>query len=84
MPGIKRCYKNYLNKDASARGKVGLSLTVNQTGRTTQGSASGFPADEVNSCITGLMSGWTFPIPKDKDGDPTEASFRITLQLVPD
>jgi hypothetical protein len=30
------------------------------------------------------MNGWRFPIPKDKEGDPTEASFAITLQLVPD
>jgi hypothetical protein len=30
------------------------------------------------------MSSWRFPIPKDKDGEATEASFRIALQLVPD
>jgi len=38
MAGLKRCYKNYLNKDASARGKVTLSLTVNSTGRTVNGA----------------------------------------------
>lgn len=83
MAGLKRCYKNYLNKDASARGKVTLSLTINETGRTVKGNAKGF-ASEVDSCIEGLMTSWRFPIPKDKDGDPTEASFAITLQLVPD
>ncbi len=83
MAGLKRCYKNYLAKDASARGKVTLSLTVNETGRTVKGAAKGF-ASEVDDCITGLMSSWRFPIPKDKDGEPTEANFAITLQLVPD
>lgn len=83
MAGLKRCYKNYLSKDASARGKVTLSLTVNETGRTVNGSAKGF-ASEVDACIGGLMSGWRFPIPKDKDGEAIEASFAITLQLVPD
>ncbi|MBL9013067.1 MAG: AgmX/PglI C-terminal domain-containing protein [Myxococcales bacterium] len=83
MAGLKRCYKEYLKKDASARGKVTLSLTVNETGRTTSANAKGFSGD-VDSCIEGLMSSWRFPIPKDKDGDPTEASFAITLQLVPD
>jgi hypothetical protein len=83
MAGLKRCYKEYLKKDASARSKVTLSLTVNETGRTVKGSANGF-AGEVDSCIGNLMSGWRFPIPKDRDGEATEASFAITLQLVPD
>jgi hypothetical protein len=84
MAGLKRCYKEYLKKEASARGKVQLSLTINETGRTVKGKASQFPADEVNSCISNLMGSWRFPIPKDKDGEPTEASFAITLQLIPD
>lgn len=83
MAGIKRCYKEYLKKDASARGKVSLDLTVNETGRTVSGKASGFAGD-IDDCITTQMSSWRFPIPKDKDGDATEASFRIALQLVPD
>jgi hypothetical protein len=83
MAGLKRCYKQYLNKDASARGKVTLALTINETGRTTKGNAKGF-ADEVDTCIGGQMSSWRFPVPKDKDGEATEASFAITLQLVPD
>ncbi len=83
MAGLKRCYKTYLAKDASARGKVTLSLTINETGRTTSSGAKGF-AGEVDACIEGLMGSWRFPIPKDKDGEATEASFAITLQLVPD
>jgi hypothetical protein len=83
MAGLKRCYKTYLAKDASARGKVTLSLTINETGRTTSGNAKGF-AGEVDSCISAQMGSWRFPIPKDKDGEATEASFAITLQLVPD
>ncbi|HET9627108.1 MAG TPA: AgmX/PglI C-terminal domain-containing protein, partial [Kofleriaceae bacterium] len=83
MSGLKRCYKEYLKKDASARGKVTLSLTINETGRTVKGAAHGF-AGEVDECIGNLMSSWRFPIPHDKDGDATEASFNLTLQLVPD
>jgi hypothetical protein len=83
MAGLKRCYKEFLKKDASARGKITLSLTINETGRTVKGSAKGF-SSEVDECIGTLMTGWRFPIPKDKEGDPTEASFAITLQLVPD
>jgi hypothetical protein len=83
MAGLKRCYKNYLVKDASARGKVTLSLTINETGRTVKGAAHGF-AGEVDECITAQMGSWRFPIPKDKGGDATSADFAITLQLVPD
>jgi len=83
MAGLKRCYKNYLVKDATARGKVTLSLTVTESGSVVNGRANGF-AGEVDSCITAQMAGWRFPIPKDKDGDKTEANFAITLQLVPD
>ena len=83
MAGLKRCYKQYLNKDASARGKVTLSLTVSATGNTVNGRANGF-ASEVDACISAQMGGWRFPIPKDKDQEPTDASFAITLQLVPD
>ena len=83
MAGLKRCYKEYLKKDASARGKVSLKFGVNATGRLVNGQASGV-ADEVSSCIQGQMGLWRFPIPKDKDGEATEANFAITLQLVPD
>lgn len=84
MAGLKRCYKEYLKKDASARGKVSLQFTVNTTGRLTNPQASGV-ADEVSSCIRGQMGTWTFPVPKEKDSnEATEANFGITLQLVPD
>jgi hypothetical protein len=83
MAGLKRCYKDYLKKDPSARGKVQLSFTVNETGRSVSNRAKGF-AGEVDSCIQARMDGWRFPIPKDGDGEATDASFSIALQLVPD
>ena len=83
MAGLKRCYKEHLKKDASARGKVVLTFTVNETGRTVKGSAHGF-ASEVDECITNQMGSWRFPVPKDKDGEATDANFSIALQLVPD
>jgi hypothetical protein len=83
MAGLKRCYKTYLAKDVSARGKLALSFTVNESGRATSGKAVGF-ANEIDDCITGLAASWRFPIPKDKDGEATEATFQFTFQLVPD
>jgi hypothetical protein len=83
MAAIKRCYTNHLKQEASARGAVALSFTVNETGRLVSGSAKGF-ATEVDTCIQGNMGTWRFPVPKDKDNEPTDANFAITLQLVPD
>ncbi len=83
MAGLKRCYKEHLKSDPTARGGVQLSFTVNETGRTVGGKAKGF-ASEVDACISGQMGSWRFTAPKDEDGEATEASFSIKLQLVPD
>jgi hypothetical protein len=83
MTQIKRCYTNYLKKDATARGKIALAFTVNETGRAVSTNASGLNS-EVDGCVSNLMVTWRFPVPKDKDGDATSANFKITLQLVPD
>jgi hypothetical protein len=83
MAAITRCYTQYLKKEATSRGAVALSFTVNETGRAVNGNAKGF-SGEVDTCIEGHMGTWRFPAPKDKDGEATDANFAITLQLVPD
>jgi hypothetical protein len=83
MTQIQRCYTGYLKKDATARGAITLAFTVNETGRAVSTNASGLNS-EVDSCVSSLMVTWRFPVPKDKDGDPTAANFKIKLQLVPD
>ena len=83
LAGIKRCYKQYLKKDPTARGKIALALTVNETGRAVSTSASGF-VKEVDDCLAGMMPSWRFPIPKDDDGDAVAATFSIVLTMVPD
>lgn len=83
MSGLKRCHKDLLKTDPTARGKVKLAFTVNESGRTVSPKASGFNSG-LDSCIEGLMSNWRFDVPKDSDGEPTEASFEIALQLVPE
>jgi hypothetical protein len=83
MAGLKRCHEDLLKTDPTARGKVKLSFTVNESGRTVSPKASGFNSS-LDSCVEGLMSNWRFDVPKDSDGDATEASFEIALQLVPE
>jgi hypothetical protein len=82
MAGIKRCYHHELSRDPAARGRIRTTFTVNETGRTAAAHATGF-SKELDLCLEGLMPAWRFPIPKDTDGEPTDASFTITLELVP-
>ena len=54
-----------------------------QGGAQLSNNASGF-ASEVDGCVEQRMGSWTFGIPKDGDGEPTDAQFKIQLQFVPD
>lgn len=82
MLGLQRCYRRGLELDATLSGRVAISFTVDERGHVIDAHASGgTPA--VAGCIQKLMGGWRFPIPRDKDGDPTDASFAVSLALQP-
>jgi hypothetical protein len=81
--GLQRCYKALLKEDPTAKGKVGLSFTVNESGRTTDYDADTEYAS-LSSCIKSQMANWTFPAPKDSDGEKTTASFKVSLALTPE
>ncbi len=82
MSGLQRCYKKGLRGDSTLSGKVAMSFTVTETGRLEDATAHGVSA-EVDACISSLMIGWRFPIPKDKQGDTVDASFKLGLALQP-
>jgi hypothetical protein len=83
MAGIKRCYKNGLKADPTMRGRLTLTFGVDESGRVVNPRATGFAAT-VDECITRMMASWRFPIPKDKDGEATSATFEYGLNLVPE
>ncbi|MBL9013068.1 MAG: AgmX/PglI C-terminal domain-containing protein [Myxococcales bacterium] len=82
MFGLQRCYKTGLVQDSKLSGKISMSFTVTENGKLDDTSARGV-SSEVDSCIQNLMSGWRFAIPRDKDGDPTEQPFKLSLALQP-
>jgi hypothetical protein len=83
MAGLQRCYaKHGLAIDSTMVAKVKVSFVVDETGSSTENQAHGANA-EVDGCIQNQMTGWKFPVPKDKDGDPTEAPFKLQLALQP-
>ena len=83
MAGLQRCYvKHGLAHDASLVAKVTLRFTVDETGAAIDNKANGSNA-EVDGCIRDQMAGWRFQVPKDEDGDPTDAPFTLKLALQP-
>ena len=79
MRGLKACHKQLLKKDPSAGGKVRLKFRVGASGRVTRAAVKGFNP-MVDACIQNRVSGWRFSPPKE-DGEATDATFNITLQL---
>lgn len=82
MAGLQHCYRLGLNKEGTLAGRVAISFTVDERGRLIDADAKGV-SNGVDSCIAKQMEIWRFPIPKDKDGDATDASFSVSLALQP-
>jgi hypothetical protein len=81
MGGLMRCYQLGLKGDASLSGKVAISFTVTETGKTADPSAKG-TTSEVDACIATQMKSWRFAIQRDASGDPTELDYALVLALV--
>lgn len=82
MNGLLRCQKDLLKRDPSAGGRVNLRFTVGETGRVVRVKADGFDPG-VDRCIETQANNWRFGVPKDEDGEITDASFKISLALQP-
>jgi hypothetical protein len=77
LGGVERCYRAHLKRDASARGRVLVSFTVDAKGRAREGAARGI-TDRVDDCIEAQIARWQFPRPA------AEARFALGLELTID
>ena len=82
MAGLQRCYRLGLGADSTLSGRVAISFTVDDRGKVIDPDASGVSSG-VDSCITKQMASWRFPIPHDKQGQPSDASYDVSLALQP-
>jgi hypothetical protein len=80
IAGLSRCYRLGQREDAGLEGKIAIELTVDEHGRVADPSANGL-TQSVDTCISAQMTTWHFGIPKDKDGEATQATFKIALVL---
>lgn len=83
LSGVKQCHKALLQRDRTARGTVRLSFGVDEAGHTVDPVVTGFDAS-FRQCMAARMQQWRFDIPRDASGQPTRASFEISLQVVPE
>jgi hypothetical protein len=72
--GVERCYRRHLKNDATARGRVLVSFTVDPKGRARDGEAHGI-TDRVDDCIAAQVARWQFPKPAQ------ESRFALGLEL---
>ena len=77
LGGVERCYRRHLKRDASARGRVVVSFTVDPKGRARDGQARGITT-LVDGCIASRVARWQFPKPA------REARFALGLELEPE
>jgi hypothetical protein len=82
MTGLRRCYRTALKSNATAKGKLQMSFTVDTTGRTSGVIAKSFDAS-LDTCVKNMMHHWRFPAPKAGAKDAT-ARFEFALSFVPD
>lgn len=72
--GVQRCYQSRLKRDPSARGRVVVTFTVDDTGRVAFRRAQGVHRT-VEQCVERAMSRWAFPPPAE------QTTFRLALRL---
>ena len=77
LGGVERCYRRHLKRDASARGRVMVSFTVDPKGRARDGEARGI-TERVDDCIAAQVARWQFPRPVE------ESRFALGLDLTVD
>jgi hypothetical protein len=82
LAALGACYRGTLARNASVQGKATLALTVKPDGKVDKAKATA-PDPALQGCFGKAMATWTFPVPKNADGEPTEAGFQIALALAP-
>lgn len=83
LAGLRRCYGGVLKVDPEARGGATLAFTVEETGRVGAATVTTTLAPSLASCVETLARSWRFATPRDADGEPVAAEFRVPLEFAP-
>ena len=74
LRGVKRCHAK-----TATDGTAMLRLEVGPTGRVESARVTGFA--EIASCVEALAKKWRFDTPKDDGGEPTRATYKLSIRL---
>jgi hypothetical protein len=74
LGGMQRCYRARLKQDASARGNVIVTFTVDESGRLAYRDARGV-GKALEQCVERAMLRWSFPPPDE------QMTFRLAFRL---
>ena len=77
LNGVERCYTRQAKALGTLNGRVIVSFTVDEQGKTLDGNAHGI-TKQVDGCIRAQVARWTFPAPKK------QSAFSLGLQLSTD
>jgi outer membrane biosynthesis protein TonB len=77
LSGVERCYSRHAKALGTLNGRVVVSFTVAEDGKTRDGDARGI-TKRVDGCIRAQVARWTFPAPRQ------ESAFSLGLQLSTD
>lgn len=77
LSGVERCASRHAKLGVTSNGRVIVSFTVDEQGKTRDGDAHGF-TKRVDGCIRAQVARWTFPAPKK------QSAFSLGLQLSTD
>jgi hypothetical protein len=80
--GMQDCYAKVLARAPALAGELALELAVTPTGEGASKKITAFD-NELASCVDRQVPSWKFPIPRDGDGNPAEATFAITFRFEP-
>ncbi len=83
LVALGNCYRATLARNAKVEGKATLALTVKPDGKIASAKATA-PDTTLQTCFSQAMQTWTFPVPKNADGEPADAGFQIALVLAPE
>lgn len=83
LAALGNCYRATLARAPKIEGQATLALTVKPDGKLASAKATA-PDPALQNCFSQAMQTWTFPVPKNADGEATDAGFQVALKLAPE
>ena len=75
--GLVRCFVDELAAGGPDGARLTVTLAVDGLGRSAPPPRE--PDGPLEACVASRMASWRFEPPRDEDGEPTDATFELSL-----